>query len=77
VLFKWEKPPNYDYVSNTLPGWITDKYYWYHWKDPSGGKPCRRIYYDDSDFPGLTDAQKNSIFNTCKSVGIISYRKMG
>ncbi len=51
-------PINYAYVNfNFLPGGITKTFYWRH-VEASGGNPQRRIYYNDSDFPNLTAAQR-------------------
>jgi len=58
VQFFWVKPLNYDYVNTTfLPGGITDKMYWRH-KIISGANTARRIYYDNSDFPGLDSTER-------------------
>jgi hypothetical protein len=60
VQFFYTLPVNYSYVNITsLPGGITDKYYWHH-VFVSGGNTQRRIYYKDSDFPTLDAAARDS-----------------
>jgi hypothetical protein len=60
VQFIWDIPVNYGYVNLTsLPGGITDKFYWHH-VIVSGENTQRRIYYHDSDFPTLDAAERVS-----------------
>lgn len=70
VQFFLTTPINFTYVDyHFLPGGITDKMYWYHYKK-DGANPQRRIYYHDDDFPGLSAAERDSALCLANNSGI-------
>jgi hypothetical protein len=75
VQFIYSTPVNTENVDySKLPGGIYQYYYWRH-DVISGASTQRRIYYEDSDFPGLSSESKIAALALSNTDGVAEWTR--